>query len=310
MSETQTRQELTAVLEESLLDHQVFAVVDAACFDCMQDTLFANRLTFDALYLDEVDAPSIASGPHLVHPTGRNQISTILDLVGDSHGCVWWIVPDRRGAGDAMRRHLRGLNMVEIPHRRFDAAKNQGHRAGYEAVLFRHADGNVMACVLPVLEPAQLSRLFGGATKIIVNAPRYPMESSQTVRATARPATLPDAPRGLLRLDEEQYEAIAEARLIALRPAVDRYLRRATPERAQQHGTPDYDKMLTRILSEGRAQGLRGTKAFCRYGLMIFASNGQMFDSQSLRGLLTDTSASSSADMRLDKAFDAFVRRL
>ena len=65
---------LGAELDRALTVGQVFAVVDAAYFTYLQDTLTDERFRFDPLYLDEVDNPSIASGPHLVHVTGPHRL--------------------------------------------------------------------------------------------------------------------------------------------------------------------------------------------------------------------------------------------
>lgn len=184
---------------------QVFAVVDAAHFEYLQDTLAAERFNFDALYLDEVENPGIASGPHLVRVTGLSQIAKLRKLIGDLPACVWWLWPDVITADAAIHRHLRGLNMVELPYDRFDSDTPQD-RYGYEAVLFRHADPNTIAMLLPLLDEDQISRLFGGAQAILVDAPDV-----CSVRLFKRPEMLPAASRGFLRIKGgAQYQAIAD----------------------------------------------------------------------------------------------------
>ena len=44
----------------------------------------------------------------------------------------------------------------------------------HEAVMFRHGDGNVLAEVMPVLDAAQFSRMFGPAKALMFLAPDHP----------------------------------------------------------------------------------------------------------------------------------------
>ena len=157
-------------------------------------------------------------------------------MIGDKPACVWWVWPDNAGAGEALHRHLRGLNMVEIPGDRFDVSE-AARTAQAEAVLFRHADADVMAAVLPLFDQSQISRVFGDASGILVHA-----RDVCGVRLFERPATLPPAPRGMLRIrDNDQYLAIAEAQTHALR---NRAVREFSP---RLEG--DSDKKTARIQS-------------------------------------------------------------
>lgn len=181
---------------------QVFAVLDAAHFEYLQDTLEAERISFDPLYLDEVDNASIASGPHLVHVTGPKQIAKIRSIVGDKPACVWWVWPNHPGAGRAIHRHLRGLNMAEIPRDRFDNDE-EDKTAGFETVLFRHADPNTIAAMIAVATPFERARIFGEALAIIVDAPELDM-----IETLPRAPTAPRPTRGLLRISTETYEQL------------------------------------------------------------------------------------------------------
>lgn len=211
---------LGEVLARFRADGQIFAVVDAAHFDYLQDTLTLQRFRFDVLYLDEVDNPSIASGPHLVHVTGPSQIAALREIVGDAPACVWWVWPDTRDAAEAIRQHLRKLSMVEIPEDRPDAPVGRVHdglamprRHGYEPFLLRHGDANVMAMLLPILEAPQISRVFSAAKAITFDAPDV-----CGVRAFEGAADLPKPRSGMLRIERgAQYQALTDGYNDALR---------------------------------------------------------------------------------------------
>ena len=67
---------------------------------------------------------------------------------------MFWIGSDTLREA-AMRRHLRTLNQALIP-KEYDNGGEPPAAPGetHEPMLFRHADGNVMAEVLPVLNEA------------------------------------------------------------------------------------------------------------------------------------------------------------
>jgi hypothetical protein len=79
--------------------------------------------------------------------------------------------------------------------------------------MFRHADGNVLAEVLPVLDAAQFSRVFGPAKALMFLAPDHPASDGSLIRRAVLPGGAPPAPPGMLRLSMEQMEGIEEIRL-------------------------------------------------------------------------------------------------
>ena len=167
---------------------------DAAHFDNLQDLLTKAGLPFHPLYLDEKDpAPGAEiAGPHLVELPTRASARKLIALADDKPAIVWWVWPEH---GDAttteIYRHLRRLNVVEIPSDRFDADEHppaatdiglinqvdHGHEhapqppktESYDLVIFRHADPNAIAMLLPLLDAPQVSRLFGDAMGIVVD---------------------------------------------------------------------------------------------------------------------------------------------
>ena len=277
---------------------RLFAVIDAAHFDDLQAELSAAKLDFQPLYLDELEAGSGAAGPHLLPALGDAQVTAIESVVGDRLACVWWLWPDEGDAETALYRHLRALNMIEIPRDRFDAEPGE-RRRGYETVLFRHADPKVLATLLPVLEPEQKARLFGKAKAIRPGA-------GMLVDPPPDDAV---SPRGRLRLSHAQYETIVRGRATPLHEQVALYLRRATPNRAAEHGGHFFESTVSRSVAEWRKRGFVEDISACRLALLAFATDGSFLD-ESLERLLDGATPSDDIDGRIAQAFEGFRARL
>jgi Domain of unknown function (DUF4123) len=222
------------------IEGRKFAVLDAAHFDDLQTALKALSLPFTPLYLDERDENALAAGPHLVPLPDRDAAKAVARLCAEKPAVVWWVWPDEGEATQGnLVRHLRGINMAEIPVDRYDAdparpdddggaaaalaaaeaeaaAHSHAHEGHdhppfvppvrYELVLFRHADASVMAMLLPFLDADQVSRLFGRAAGLVLDAPDH-----GGLRSFPRPQDLPDMPNGWLRIRPEQYEGLGGA---------------------------------------------------------------------------------------------------
>ena len=68
-------------------------------------------------------------------------------MIGDKPATVFWSWQE---GADALYRYLRTIGLIQIPAR----AARPG-APSHEAVVFRHADPNVMASILPLLDAAQ-----------------------------------------------------------------------------------------------------------------------------------------------------------
>ena len=249
---------------------QVFAVVDAAHFEYLQDTLTMERFKFDPLYLDEIDNASIASGPHLVHVTGPSQIAKLREIIGDKPACVWCVWPDELGAGEAIHRHVRGLNMVEIPKDRFDQDNEDERGPGYEAVLFRHADADVMTSMLPTLYLEQVLRLFGEAQQIIAVSRDF-----NGCRVFAKPEGSHSKP-GLLRLEKAQYDLLGSARQVSTELRIGNYLRHTVPEKTSHFSDAELQKIAQDRIEEARGFGVKSEGALGRWCYLQMITDGQL----------------------------------
>ena len=286
-----------AALADALARGALAAVVDAARIDHLQDRLGLAGMDHDPLYLDEVDAPTIAAGPHLVRLRDAADVARLRAWADGAPAIVWW---RWSGPAEGLRRHLRGLNMVEIPRARYDA-RNDAAEPGWKAVLFRHADPNVLMDVMQVLDPAQTARLLGEAEALLLDAPNYP--APVAVAAGDGPPT----PRpGLLRIGHDQYEALGDVRRAVIRPRVEAYLRTATPKRAAAHDGPAFRAAVDAALTEGRRLGLRSSVAFSRLALMEFSTGGRTLDSARFRAAMESPMQHETPDGVLERVFGRF----
>jgi len=158
---------------------RLFAVMEGAHFENLQSDLADLGIEFRPLYITESSLENQIAGPHLVLIPNKIKIKEILALAGDKPCLVWWRWPDEgEQATDNIFKHLRSINMVEIPRDRYDAEpkseadEDHGHehqeeQSEYEEVLFRHADPNVLVSLLPLfkaliylIDPEKFSVVF------------------------------------------------------------------------------------------------------------------------------------------------------
>ena len=252
----------TKELRQAVLDAGVgmYAVLDGAQFDDLPSALFDGNFAFRPLYLDRGNGPQdqLRTAPQMVWldhdqtgsnisenvaPTGVKDfvLDRLLALVGDRHAVVFW---QCKAGGEALYRHLRGLNMVFIPSDETvdgDESQEQEHaedlesgeprpaNTGPQLVLFRHADSNVLAQVMPALDEAQFARFFGPAN-LIAFAPDPEWASEEGFLIAPRLDDLPQAPAGPLRLDRAVMESMDELRVQSRRKSIKAYLNDVAPE--------------------------------------------------------------------------------
>jgi Domain of unknown function (DUF4123) len=126
-----------------------------------------------AAALEEAAGVKPVSGPKTKDPQAA--LERLMTLAGDTSCVVFW-VGNKSLTEPALWRHLRTLNMALIPkeYNTQDALAPPEGEDTHDAVMFRHGDGNVLAEVLPVLDAAQFSRVFGPAQALMFLAPDHP----------------------------------------------------------------------------------------------------------------------------------------
>ncbi|MEL6522705.1 MAG: hypothetical protein AAFQ66_17185 [Pseudomonadota bacterium] len=208
------------------LPGRLFAVMDGAHYEDLPGRLRAVRLEYFPLYIDEIDAPKLAAGPHLVVCRTGYAIEQVRDVSAGAPSLVWWAWPDAGSESDSqIYRHLRRLNLMDVPWNINTEVAGVSARqgeitsiGGLEPVLFRHADPEVVQALLQVLAPVQMSRFFGGALAVVAEPP-----SQGGVMKAVNPSPDAQVPFGRLRLSKPQYSRLLAAYGSAMR-------RRATLE--------------------------------------------------------------------------------
>ncbi len=203
----------------------------------------------------------------------EHQLETLVQLTGDAPAAVFWI-GDATLSEPALWRHLRTLNMVLIPKeydRDPDEPSPERQSAGiaetHEAFMFRHGDGNVLAEVMPVLDAAQFSRVFGPAKVLIFLAPDHPGADGSPIRRAALPVSAEAAPVGLLKLSDEQYAELTKQRVWKNRRFTMDYLRDAASEETASLS----DEALYQFVSRAEESGFKiGLESDYAHGLWAF----------------------------------------
>ena len=181
-----------------------FAVVDGAHFDDIATELSSIQLSGEPLFLSDMGDGAELSGPWLVTLPDWEAANRVLTLVGDLPAVAFWSWPDGKRA---LYNHLRRLNMVEIPIDDYNP-----DFPDWDRVIFRHADPNVMANTLSVLEEDQFAKVLGNAAALVMYAPDF-----GDLQEAPRLEHKVEIPKGPLRFEIEQIEAMDQNNWIQLK---------------------------------------------------------------------------------------------
>ncbi|AKI00504.1 protein of unknown function (DUF4123) [Hoeflea sp. IMCC20628] len=326
-----TTEELIKILDG--IEGRRYAVVDAAHFDNLQDLLNEVGLPFHPLYLDEKDpSPDTEiAGPHLVELPTRGSARKLIALADGKPAIVWWVWPERGdGTTDEIYRHLRRLNVVEIPEENvapdmpdeeedsagtLDAAgeKNGARDHGdhgpppagpqrYELVIFRHGDPSVMAMLLPLLDAALVSRLFGDANYIVVD--------QGNLASFPRPQFLPEKPRGWFRIERVEYRQIEELRLNWLSQRTGKYLRQYASNYITGMSNTDFHSNTKNWIIEAKKFGVTEESAFRKWCFLQAISKGRIHSNPVFRRHFTGNQLSLPANERVHDMTREIIEQL
>ena len=163
----------------------------------------------------------------------------------------------------------------------------------YELVLFRHGDPNVMAMLLPILDRAQVSRLFGAATGLVVEAP-----DAGGIRSFPRPDPLPEKPRGWLRITSEQYERLGQHELHQSRLRIIDFLHDTGDRELERATTSDLYDLVEYSERTGNTLGLESEAAHKKWAYLNHISDGQISQQSEIRDFFAQSSQM--PDKRID----------
>jgi len=302
--------------------NQLFAVMEGAHFDNIQLELERLKLEFYPLYSGEGDRQNQIAGPHLVVVNDRDQISQIREL-GEGKPCtVWWGWPDEGDeTTDSIFKHLRSINMVEIPIDRYDAETEKEpenedqsetqeiEKPEYEPVLFRHADPNVMASILPILNTGQLGRLFGKSAGLTMHASDFG-EGDEGLRSTPRPASLPKPHAGFLRITHEQYEEIGKIRLSKMEKSVSDYLKEVAEEECAELSDEELKLLIRQSVHESANYGVFEEANHCRWAYLQLINEGKFSNTNEVRYAMATSDLKISPDERVEALMEETIAAL
>jgi hypothetical protein len=160
-----------------------------------------------------------------------------------------------------------------------------------EAVLFRHADPNVMVALWPLLDAGQIARLLGFAHALVVDAPDY---GSRGV--LPRPAPYVPVPPGMLTLRQKQYDALFERIAGAQRHRIRRFLLRNPPPTGALE--PDrLEQLIEDSARTGDKIGLRTQQGHARWAYLNQITDGRAAQMPAVQALMAREGANPDRDV-------------
>lgn len=270
-----------------------FAVTDGAHFDDLPALLDRAGLRGHPLYLEAGDPAGVRAGPYLLSLADQREIAVLIELAADKPALAFWSWP---GPLETLRRHLRGLNLCEIPNE---------NRAGpddpeYETVLFRHWDPNVLAVTLPVLTPEQQSRFLGDSAGVVFDATEH-----GGVIIAPRPDPLPPQPVGMLRFEPEQVAGMTSGRILASHRRIASYVREAAPEQTARTDDRVLLDAIGRYDHEARELGLAKESDIARWSFLQVISGGDLFTDVHVREVFNADDTPLGPTERMDALMEA-----
>lgn len=317
-------------LEEALLalDHQaapVFAVLDGAQFDNLPRDLLMGDFVNRSLYLDRGDnnPEQVITAPHMVwlderseKITGRapkDTIPALLNLIADRPAAVFWQCPT---GADALYRHLRSINMVLYPKDALDDwvepesedaddDTQSKEKNTHTFVLFRHADANVIAQVLPAMDASESARFFGPATQLFCEA--VPESSShRNWLQSQRSEIHPIQHTGPLKLSIETVLGISKTSDHALISLIVSYLKDTDKKMASSYSDEGLSNIAVASVKSGQSIGFNEDFSYLFWSYLMMATGGRIADDEDI--LRSISVRKRNPDEQLEHYIDAFVR--
>jgi hypothetical protein len=292
------------------LPPELFAVVDGGKFDDIAAALASAGLSGKALYLEGADPDTRAAAGFLVALLTAKALEAVIALARPREVLVLWSWP--KGFA-ALYRHLRTLDVVEIPNETRAAALANGKSSlgedldmqalaaaaempAHEPVLFRHWDPGVLAHILPLLEAGQQARVFGVVQGVAFDAPHH-----TGLPLAHRPSGLPPASAGLLRFSEAQIAAITEGQQDAVYREIAQDLLDCWPDSMER---PCLSSLASRVRQEQRMAdmlGLDGSNALSYLCMLRLVTPESVAETAALARFLNDPAHGPNRDARLER---------
>lgn len=282
---------------------EVLAERSAALTEMMVEWLKSGDATGGGMLPGMVADPSVVVA----------RLRAMIALSDGKPALVFWSGDNKLDA-ETLYRHLRGLNTIRVPKSDRDDGNPQMQGAGdlrdiavaaeedvtsdrlsvpgYERLIFRHADANVLMQVIPVLDEAQVATLFGPAEQIIF-APDSAWGGG--LKRARKGTDVP--PQSVLSLTRKNIEAMSDIRLEASRRKRVSLFRNSTPHLLDGLNDEQALICMERYEQQARAHGLRTERGFYQWTYLMSASEGRFIQSPEIR----DHLKGGNPDKRLDE---------
>jgi hypothetical protein len=241
------------------------------------------------------------------------QLEKVVQFTGGAPAVVFW-VGEASMSESLLWQHLRTINMVLFPKSELDdfedfsepVAGSEGEALfsasdTHKMVVFRHADPNVLAQVLPSMNPAEFSRVLGPASAVcFVPAEEWRVEP--VVAQAVKLADTPHAERGPLKLSVTTVRAIEVASKVASEKRIMDFLRSAAPQYTRRLSDEKLLAVVREAHASGQSVGVQSERSLGLFTLLSLMSGGELAkDTKFLNGIRRDPRP---ADHVVDEVYD------
>ena len=269
----------------------VYVVLDGAKFDNLPELLFDNDFAYKPLYRDmgselrdiERTTPQFVRFDKWDYwennLTAEQRLERLLDVVDDLSAAVFWAYD---GEPKTLFKHLRTINNIMIPR---DAdtppmpdpldpdGETFGNTTTHQQVLFRHADANVMAQVLPCLSDPQITRIMGPADGVIF-APDPEWASGEDIMTVTNPKDTYNSTHPL-KLNNPDMDGIERKRAEVMRFNLFAAVQAAFPKKTAQMEPDIVFKFIEKSEIVGITLGITSTIALELWIFLAFKTDGK-----------------------------------
>ena len=289
-------------------NYPLYAVLDGAQFDDLPAMLFDNDFAHKPLYLDMgSEKRDIAlTAPQLVRfdtwnywendKTAQERLERLLSLLPQTCAAVFW---EYEGDSKLLYRHLRTINNIMVPRDEDtppmpDPLDPEGETFGntefHEQVLFRHADANVMAQVLPEMDELQLGRILGPAKAVIFAPTEDWGDGAISFEAPElSKQTLAEIKRKPLQLNKPTMDRIGNKNLMGSRRKIVRYLRKVAKDETADMSDDALYKVVLKCEKTGNELGLKSEKTHGTYAYLAVLTNGMTLTDPEVKGYISES---------------------
>ena len=318
-----------------------FAVCDGAQFDDLPRSLLQFNLIHRPLYRNrgtqgkafDLTAPRIvrldrfaeigskgvdrtAPTDAALAPVSEPVLDRLLNLLADRAAAVFWECLDGE---EALYRHLRGVNMVKLPRekvRAFDETEDEdrlrpsGTADAYEAVMFRHADANVMAQILPALDATSFARAVGPAQSVLFSPDPQWSDQAPRPMVARRPNNALPGRSGPLVLDLATVERIEDRRKRAAIRDNRHFVSRHLPPEIQSMREDEIDGFVEEGMASASSYSITEKAAIQRWSYMSVVTRGEINRDEKIRRFMANETFAASPDGKTKQLMDAFIHGL